>query len=41
MALKKKHLAFISLYYISYSSAAVLTRLLGGRMEDRVGEKLM
>jgi predicted MFS family arabinose efflux permease len=35
---KEKHLAFISLYYIFYSSAAVLTRLLGGRLADRVGE---
>jgi len=35
---KEKHLAFISLYYIFYSSAAVLTRLLGGRLADRIGE---
>jgi MFS family permease len=35
---KGKHLAFISLYYIFYSSAAVLTRLLGGRLADRIGE---
>ena len=35
---KQKHLAFISLYYIFYSSAAVLTRLLGGRLADRIGE---
>jgi predicted MFS family arabinose efflux permease len=36
---KEKDLAFISLYYISYSSAAVLTRVLGGRLADRIGEK--
>jgi nitrate/nitrite transporter NarK len=41
MALKEKHLAFIALYYTSCSSAAVLTRLLGGRMADRIGEKFM
>ena len=35
---KEQDLAFISLYYISYSSAAVLTRLLGGRLADRIGE---
>lgn len=35
---KEKHLAFISLYYIFYSSAAVLTRLLGGKLADRIGE---
>ena len=36
---KEQDLAFISLYYISYSSAAVLTRLLGGRLADRIGEE--
>lgn len=36
---KEKHLAFISLYYICYSSAAVLTRLPGGRLADRIGEE--
>ena len=35
---KEQNLAFISLYYISYSSAAILTRLFGGRLADRVGE---
>jgi predicted MFS family arabinose efflux permease len=35
---KEQDLSFISLYYISYSSAAVLTRLLGGRLADRIGE---
>jgi len=29
---------FISLYFLCYSGAAVLTRLLGGRLADRVGE---
>jgi len=36
---KEKHLTFISLYYISYSSAAVVTRFFGGRLADRVGEE--
>ncbi len=35
---KEKHITFISLYYISYSSSAVLTRILGGRLADKVGE---
>jgi MFS family permease len=34
----ERNLAFISLYYIAYSSAAVLTRLIGGGFADRVGE---
>ena len=36
---KERHLAFISLYYLSYSSAAIVTRLLGGRLTDRIGEE--
>ena len=36
---EERRLAFISVYYISYSSAAVLTRLFGGRFADRVGEE--
>jgi predicted MFS family arabinose efflux permease len=36
---KEKEVAFISLYFICYSSAAVITRLLGGRLADRVGEE--
>jgi len=35
---REQDIAFISLYYISYSSAAILTRLFGGRLADRVGE---
>lgn len=35
---KEQHIAFISLYYMSYSSTAVLTRFLGGRLADRIGE---
>ena len=35
---REQHLVFISLYYISYSLAAVITRLLGGRLADRIGE---
>jgi MFS family permease len=34
----ERQLAFISLYYIAYSSSAVLTRLLGVRLADRLGE---
>ena len=36
---KEKAVAFISLYFICYSLAAVITRLLGGRLADRVGEE--
>ena len=36
---KEQHIAFISLYYIAYSSAAVITRFFGGRLADRVGEE--
>ncbi len=36
---KEKAVAFISLYFLCYSSAAVTTRLLGGRLADRVGEE--
>jgi MFS family permease len=36
---KEKQIVFISLYYISYSSAAILTRLFGGRLADRLGEE--
>jgi MFS family permease len=32
-------LAFISLFYIAYSTAAALTRLFGGKLADRVGEE--
>ena len=35
---REKHIAFVSFYYICYSGAAVLTRLVGGRLADRVGE---
>ncbi len=35
---KERELPFISLYYLCYSSAAMLTRLVGGRLADRVGE---
>ena len=36
---QEKGVAFISLYFICYSSAAVVTRLVGGRLADRVGEE--
>ncbi len=35
---ERKNIFFISLYYLSYSFAAILTRLLGGRFADRIGE---
>jgi MFS family permease len=34
----ERRIAFISLYYIAYSSAAILTRLVGGASVDRQGE---
>ncbi len=36
---KEKHIVFFSLYYLCYSSAAILTRLLGGKLADRIGEE--
>jgi MFS family permease len=36
---KEQGLVFISSYYISYSLAAVITRLVGGKLADRVGEE--
>jgi len=35
---KERELPLISLYYICYSSAAILTRIGGGRLADKVGE---
>ncbi|MBE9546966.1 MAG: MFS transporter [Proteobacteria bacterium] len=35
---EEQGLAFISLYYISYSGAAILTRFWGGRLADTIGE---
>jgi len=35
----EKDIAFISLYYVAYSSAAAITRFFGGRLADRVGEE--
>jgi len=35
---KEKNLAFISIYYLSYSGMAVLTRFVGGRLADQLGE---
>ena len=32
-------IGFISLYYIAYSSSAVITRLLGGKLADAIGEE--
>lgn len=36
---KEANIAFVSLYYICYSITAVLTRIIGGKLADRVGEK--
>ncbi|MCG6878873.1 MAG: MFS transporter [Deltaproteobacteria bacterium] len=36
---QEKNIAFISLYYVAYSSAASLTRFFGGRLADRMGEE--
>jgi predicted MFS family arabinose efflux permease len=36
---KEKAVAFISLYFLCYSSAAVATRILGARLADRIGEE--
>jgi len=35
---REQAIAFISIYFICYSGAAVMTRFLGGRLADRVGE---
>jgi MFS family permease len=35
---KEQGLPFISLFYICYSSAAIVTRIGGGRLADRLGE---
>jgi predicted MFS family arabinose efflux permease len=35
---KEQEIVFISLYCIAYSFATVLTRLLRGRLADRIGE---
>jgi len=35
----ERHISFISLYYVAYSSAAAITRFFGGRLADRVGEE--
>ncbi len=37
--MQQRGINFISAYYISYSSAAILTRLLGGRLADTLGEE--
>lgn len=34
----ERRIAFISLYYIAYSAAAILTRVFGGTIVDRMGE---
>jgi MFS family permease len=36
---KEMNIAFVSLYYICYSGTAVLTRVIGGKLADRIGEK--
>jgi len=37
----ERHLTILAYYYVSYSGTAVLTRLLGGRVADRIGESRM
>jgi MFS family permease len=34
----ERKIAFVSVYYLAYSGSAVLTRVLGGRQADRLGE---
>ncbi|MGA2402155.1 MAG: MFS transporter [Syntrophobacteraceae bacterium] len=34
----QRRISFISLYYIAYSAAAIVTRLVGGNFVDRLGE---
>jgi MFS family permease len=36
---KERGLSFVSLYFISYCGAAILTRLFGGQLADRIGEE--
>ncbi len=36
---KEMNIAFVSLYYICYSATAVLTRVIAGKLADRIGEK--
>jgi predicted MFS family arabinose efflux permease len=35
----ERRIAFVSLYFLCYSTAAVLVRLVGGRLADRFGER--
>ncbi len=35
----ERRIAFVSLYFLCYSAAAVLVRLVGGRLADRFGEQ--
>ena len=34
----EQHIPFVSVYYLAYSGSAVLTRVLGGRLADRINE---
>ncbi len=36
---ESRSLSYVSLYYLAYSVAAVLVRLVGGKLGDRIGEK--
>jgi MFS family permease len=36
---KERDIGFVSIYYVFYSLAAILTRLSGGRLADRIGEE--
>jgi len=35
---QERGMTYVSLYYLCYSAAAILTRIVGGRLADRVGE---
>lgn len=37
----ERHISVLSYYYMSYSGTAVLTRVFGGRLTDRLGETLI
>ena len=36
---QQRHIGLVSIFFIAFSTAAVITRFIGGRLADRVGEK--
>ena len=36
---QSRQIPFVSLFFIAYAAAAIITRLFGGRLADRIGEK--